>query len=58
MMVDLQDDITLELSRLQRSAIARIRERMAAQQLGEAWVGLEAPLVPPPALVDSRRASA
>lgn len=37
----LHDDITLELARLQREALARVRRKIAAQQLGEAWVGLE-----------------
>lgn len=37
----LHDDITLELARLQREALANIRRKIASQQLGEAWVGLE-----------------
>jgi len=40
-MFDIHDEITLELARLQRAAFERVRQRMAAQQLGEAWVGLE-----------------
>lgn len=35
------DEITLELARLQRAALANIRHKIASQQLGEAWVGLE-----------------
>jgi hypothetical protein len=34
------DDIIIELARLERRAFARVRERMASQQLGEAWIGL------------------
>ena len=34
------DEITLELARLQRAAIEKVRKRNAEQQLGEAWVGL------------------
>lgn len=34
------DDIVIELARLERRAFARVRERMASQQLGEAWIGL------------------
>jgi hypothetical protein len=39
-MNDIQDEITLELARLQRAAFDRVRKRNAEQQLGEAWVGL------------------
>jgi hypothetical protein len=35
------DEITLELARLQREAIARVRRRIAAQQLGEAFIDLD-----------------
>jgi len=31
------EDMVLELARLQREAIARVRAKMAAQQLGEAF---------------------
>lgn len=40
-MLDIHDEITLELARLQRMALERARKRNAEQQLGEAWVGLE-----------------
>lgn len=40
MTTDVHDEITLELARLQRQALARVRERAASQQLGEAWIGL------------------
>lgn len=39
-MTDISDEIALELSRLQRAAVERVRRRNATQQLGEAWVGL------------------
>lgn len=39
--MDLHDEITLELARLQREAYDRVRKRNASQQLGEAWIGLE-----------------
>ncbi len=35
-----QDDITLELARIEREAYRRIQAKIAAQQLGEAWIGL------------------
>lgn len=38
--MDLHDEITLELARLQREAYDRVRNRNASQQLGEAWIGL------------------
>ncbi len=41
MMLDIHDEITLELARLQRVAFENVRKRIAAQQLGEAWVGLD-----------------
>jgi hypothetical protein len=31
------DEITLELARLEREAIEKVRKRMRALQLGEAW---------------------
>jgi hypothetical protein len=34
------DDILLELARFEREARARVRQKIASQQLGEAWVGL------------------
>lgn len=34
------DDITIEIARLERRAVERVRLKMAAQQLGEAWVDL------------------
>jgi hypothetical protein len=33
-------DIVLELTRLEREAIAAITAKMARQQLGQAWIGL------------------
>jgi hypothetical protein len=36
-----QDDILLELARLERAAREAVARRMAAQQLGEAFRGLE-----------------
>ena len=41
-MPDIHDEITLELAWLQRAAHERVRRRNAEQQLGEAWVDLEA----------------
>lgn len=35
------DDITVELAILQRETLARIHARIAAQQLGEAFAGLD-----------------
>lgn len=35
------DDIALELARIMREAEAAVRQRIASQQLGEAWVGIE-----------------
>lgn len=58
-MLDIIDEITLELARLQRAALARVRQRNAEQQLGEAWVDLPngnsgevcaSPLIFPPTL--------
>lgn len=40
-MMDIQDEITLELCRLQRAAIERVRRRNAEHQLGEAWQGID-----------------
>lgn len=34
-------EIALELARIEREAFARVRARMSAQQLGEAWIGLD-----------------
>jgi hypothetical protein len=42
-MLDLEDEIALELARLQRAAFERARKRAAEQQLGEAWIDLEEP---------------
>ena len=39
-MFDLQDEITLELARLQRVAYENVRRRMSGQQLGEAWTDI------------------
>ena len=39
---DVHDEITLELARLERAALERVRKRNAEQQLGEAWAGLVA----------------
>ncbi len=38
---NVHDEITLELARLQRAAFENVRKRTAAQQLGEAWIGLD-----------------
>ncbi len=37
----MEDEITLELARLHRAALANVRQKIASQQLGEAWVGLD-----------------
>lgn len=34
------DEIALELARVEREAFDAVRHRIAARQLGEAWVGL------------------
>jgi hypothetical protein len=39
-MLSVHDEITLELSRLQRAAFENVRKRAASQQLGECWVDL------------------
>lgn len=39
-MIDIHDEITLELARLQRAAFDNVRKRNASLQLGEAWVDL------------------
>lgn len=39
-------DIALELARIEREALARIRKRMSEQQLGEAWIDLPLPAEP------------
>lgn len=36
----IQEDIALELSRLEREALDRARRRNADLQFGEAWIGL------------------
>lgn len=36
----LLDDITLEIAAIERRALVAVRERIAARQLGEAWIGL------------------
>jgi hypothetical protein len=41
MTLDISDEITLELARLERAALARLRKRNSELQLGEAWRGLE-----------------
>jgi hypothetical protein len=33
-------DIALEMARTEREALAKIRKKIAAQQLGELWIGL------------------
>lgn len=43
--MDIADEITLELARLYRAALDRVRRRNAEQQLGEAWVDLEEPKI-------------
>jgi hypothetical protein len=37
----MHDEALLELSRLEREVWDRVRRRAAAQQLGEAWKGIE-----------------
>lgn len=39
-MFDLQDEITLELARLERAAFENVRKRISRQQLGEAWTDI------------------
>lgn len=34
------EDIALEMARVEREALARVRSKIASQQLGEAWVDL------------------
>jgi len=34
------EEITLEMARMERQATAAVRAKIAARQLGEAWVGL------------------
>lgn len=34
------EDIAIEIARIEREARERVREKLAARQLGEAWVGL------------------
>ena len=41
-MFNLQDEITLELARLERAAFENVRKRLSKQQLGEAWTDLVA----------------
>lgn len=36
----IHEDIVLELARLEREALERVRRRMAEGQLGEAWIDL------------------
>lgn len=38
MRADVYEDILIEMSRLEREAMERIRVKMASEQLGEAWV--------------------
>jgi len=38
----MSEEIALELSRLEREALRRVRQRMQEQQLGEAWLDLVA----------------
>lgn len=37
----LHEEVALELARLEREVWDRVRRRAAAQQLGEAWKGIE-----------------
>lgn len=37
MRADWYDDVAIEMARLGREALTRIRIKMASQQLGEAW---------------------
>lgn len=37
----LHEEVALELARLEREVWDRVRRRTAAQQLGEAWKGIE-----------------
>lgn len=39
-MFDPTTDPVLELARIEREALARVRRKLASQQLGEAWIGL------------------
>lgn len=39
------EDVALEIARVEREAFARVRSKIAAQQLGEAWVDLGDALV-------------
>lgn len=41
-MMDFAADVALELARLEREALARVRKRMSEQQLGLAWIDLPA----------------
>jgi len=41
MLLDIHDEITLELARLERRALEAVRKRMTEQQLGEAWIDLD-----------------
>lgn len=41
MRADQWDDILLDVARMQREAINNIAAKMASQQFGEAWVGLD-----------------
>lgn len=34
------EDVTLEMARVEREALARVRLKLSAQQLGEAWIDL------------------
>jgi hypothetical protein len=34
------EDIMLEIARVEREALEKVRKRIAERQLGEAWVGL------------------
>lgn len=41
-MIGLHDiPIEVEVSRLQRETLAKVAAKMASQQLGEAWIGLD-----------------
>lgn len=41
------EEIALEISRVERECFERVRSKIAAQQLGEAWVDLVHPHVEP-----------
>jgi len=52
------EDITLEMAIIERLARESVRQKLASQQLGEAWVGLENTAELSPEIDDNHRASA